>query len=169
MPILDNAQHEKFVQELVKGKGNGEAYIAAGYKAKNVSVASACATKLLKIAKIAARLAELQQKAEDKAVLTKTWVIKRLVENVERAMTAIAVTDREGETTGEYKYEGSVANRALELLGKELGMFVDRKEVGAPGDFDDMSPAELDAYIEAEAPNVLRKSSGTGKGKASTH
>lgn len=169
MPILDNAQHEKFVQELVKGKGNGEAYIAAGYKAKNVAVASACATKLLKIAQIAARIAELQKKAEDKAVLTKTWVIKRLVENVERAMTAIAVTDREGEATGEYKYEGSVANRALELLGKELGMFVDRKEVGLPGDFDDMTPAELDAYIEAEAPEVLRKTRGTGKGKASTH
>lgn len=30
--------------------------------------------------------------------------------------------------SGEYKYDGSVANRALELLGKELGMFVDRSE-----------------------------------------
>lgn len=27
--------------------------------------------------------------------------------------------------TGEFKYEGSVANKALELIGKHLGMFKD--------------------------------------------
>src|SRR5438876_4609487 len=39
------------------------------------------------------------------------------------------VTGANGEATGEYRYEGSVANRALELLGKELGMFISRSEV----------------------------------------
>ena len=39
--------------------------------------------------------------------------------------------DAEGTETGEYRYEGSVANRALELLGKEFGMFVDRSEMKA--------------------------------------
>jgi hypothetical protein len=38
------------------------------------------------------------------------------------------VRDRDGNATGEYSYSGSVANRALELLGKELGMFVDRNQ-----------------------------------------
>ena len=28
----------------------------------------------------------------------------------------------------EYTYQGSVANKALELLGKEIGMFVERRE-----------------------------------------
>jgi hypothetical protein len=40
--------------------------------------------------------------------------------------------DGEEEVPGEFVYNGSVANRALELLGKELGMFIDRKEVGGP-------------------------------------
>jgi len=31
--------------------------------------------------------------------------------------------------TGEFVYDGSVANRALELLGKEIGMFIDRSLV----------------------------------------
>jgi hypothetical protein len=38
----------------------------------------------------------------------------------------VPVLDRDGRPTGEYRYEGQVANKALELLGKEIGMFVDR-------------------------------------------
>ena len=50
-----------------------------------------------------------------------------LVENVKRALQIEEVKLR-GVPTGEYRYEGSVANRALELIGKELGLFVDRSE-----------------------------------------
>jgi hypothetical protein len=58
---------------------------------------------------------------------TRAWVLERLAENVRRAMQIEPVTLR-GVPTGEYRYEGSVANRALELLGKELGLFVERSE-----------------------------------------
>jgi hypothetical protein len=43
-------------------------------------------------------------------------------------MQARPVFDSDGRETGEYRYNGMVANRALELLGKEPGMFVDKKE-----------------------------------------
>ena len=36
------------------------------------------------------------------------------------------MTNRQGEPTGDYVYQGTVVNRSLELLGKELGMFADR-------------------------------------------
>lgn len=151
MPILENAQHEKFVQELVKGKGQGEAYLAAGYKAKSVSVASAAATRLLKDVKISARLNELREVAKVTAIettsLSRAWVLQKLIENVQRAMTAEPVYDTQGNETGEYKYQGNVANRALELLGKEVGMFIERKEVGKPGDFADVSDEELDKFL----------------------
>jgi phage terminase small subunit len=52
------------------------------------------------------------------------------MENAERALQHIPVLDRHGKPTGEYRYDGSVANRALELLGKQQGMFIDRHEVG---------------------------------------
>jgi hypothetical protein len=42
-------------------------------------------------------------------------------------------------------YNGSVARKALELLGKELGMFIDRKEVGGPNEFERMSDEVWDA------------------------
>lgn len=58
---------------------------------------------------------------------TRAWVLERLAENVRRAMRIEAVRLR-GVPTGEYRYEGSVANRALELFGKELGLFVERSE-----------------------------------------
>ena len=49
-----------------------------------------------------------------------------LVENVKMAKRAVPVFDREGEPTGEYEQQLAAANRALELIGKELGMFVDQ-------------------------------------------
>jgi hypothetical protein len=36
--------------------------------------------------------------------------------------------DREGNPTGEYTYQGGVANKALELLGKVLGIFQPTQE-----------------------------------------
>jgi hypothetical protein len=35
--------------------------------------------------------------------------------------------------------DASAANRALELLGRELNLFTVKKEVGKPGDFDHMA------------------------------
>ena len=35
----------------------------------------------------------------------------------------VPVLDRQGKPTGEYTFQGNLANKALELLGKELGMF----------------------------------------------
>jgi Terminase small subunit len=64
MPSLPNAQHEKFVQELIRGKSHADAYLAAGYKAKSTAVASAAATRLLKDPAVQKRMSEFQLKAE---------------------------------------------------------------------------------------------------------
>jgi hypothetical protein len=58
-------------------------------------------------------------------------------------MQAVPVLDAKGNPTGDFTYQGNVANRALELLGKEQGMFVERKEVGKPGDFEALTDDEL--------------------------
>jgi hypothetical protein len=41
-------------------------------------------------------------------------------------MQAEPVRDKDGNPTGEYRYDGAVANKALELLGRHLGMFADK-------------------------------------------
>lgn len=159
MPTLSNPKHERFAQELAKGKTQVEAYEAAGYRDGRRN-----AHRLGKDEGILGRVAELLDKREaihaqatasaiKQTGLTKEWVIETLKENVARAMQATPVRlDEDGEAVnGEYTYQGSVANRALELLGKELGMFVDRKEVGRPGEFESMNADQLRDFIAREA------------------
>lgn len=163
MPILTNPKHERFAQELAKGKSLEDAYVAAGYRP---SRGNACVLKQKqsvseRVAELLAEREKIHAQATAEAIreekLTKAWVIARLVENANRAMQAVPVTTRDGEATGEYKYEGHVANKALELLGKELGMFIDRHEVGGPGDFARMNDDELERFI-AERAAVLNES-----------
>jgi hypothetical protein len=71
----------------------------------------------------------------------------------------------DGEEVRKFSYQGNAANRALELLGKELGMFIDRKVVGKPGDFADMTDDELDAQIEEL---ISRGKPGAGEGSQGT-
>ena len=171
MPVLDDPKQEKFVQELVKGKDQGQAYLDAGYKCKSSAVASACANRLLKNAKVQQRFNELleavTEKATSKAAISKAWVIAKLVENVERAMQAEPVRrkagDNEEEVPGEYVYNGSVANKALEVIGKEIGMFIDRKEIGEPGDFSRMSDEEPEACLAQPIESVLNTANGRSK------
>ncbi len=64
-------------------------------------------------------------------------------------MASVPVVDANGQETGVYSFQGAVANRALELLGKHIGMFVDRREINVnhtikPG----LSLEELEARIQ---------------------
>jgi hypothetical protein len=78
-------------------------------------------------ARIAERTIEkVSERMSEKMVLTREWVVDQLIEVANRAMQKVAVLDSEGAPTGEWKYDGSVAIRALELLGKECGMFIER-------------------------------------------
>jgi len=60
--------------------------------------------------------------------LSADWVIRKLRENVERCMQLEPVTDKSGNPTGWFKWEPAAANKALELIGKHIGMFLDRVE-----------------------------------------
>jgi phage terminase small subunit len=134
MGALANARHERFAQELAKGKSATEAYAEAGYRPNSGNAATLKADQSIsmRVAELIEEQAGIARAATEKAAerlsIDREWVLAQLVENANRAMQAVAVKSNDGSTTGEFKYEGSVANRALELIGKELGMFVDRTE-----------------------------------------
>lgn len=96
-----------------------------------------------------ARVQELQARAADGVVVDRQWVLERLMTVAERTMQAKPVLDRKGDPVmvetpsgglaPAFVFDASGANRALELVGKELGMFVERKEVGKPGEFDELT------------------------------
>lgn len=128
MPVLKNTRHEQFVQLVAAGVTPTKAYVAAGFSEGG---AAQGAYRLFKNEQIQARVNELRNPivnaAIQRAAVDRAWVLTGLKKNYERAMQEEAVLDREGNETGEYTYEGSVANRALELIGKELGMFVEQR------------------------------------------
>jgi phage terminase small subunit len=109
---------------------------------------------------------KVTERAVEKAAISKAWVIEKLVENVDRAMQAEPVRRSDGEEVpGAYVYNGSVANKALELIGKELGMFIDRKEVGGPNEFERMSDEELRAFLEEPIESAVHGPNGRSKQK----
>jgi hypothetical protein len=89
-------------------------------------------------ARESAVLTELMKSAAQ-VVLSRQWVIDELIDTVHLAKHGTPGED------GEFRPDLKAANRALELLGKEIKMFVDRSEHGHPGEFDNLTEDELDA------------------------
>ncbi len=142
MPVLSDPKREKFASLLSSGKSLTEAYKSAGYNAKHPGKAGSA---LAKRADVKSRVEELRRKISNevarqtahKVALTKEWVIEKLVENAQEALSV--------------KGGSAVANRALELLGKELGLFRE-PEVKAPVKLEDLPQETLEAMLaEAEA------------------
>lgn len=75
-------KHAKFVQEYVKGVGQKQAAIAAGYSVKS---ASSTARDLLKVAAIQEAIAEAQEAAERAANYSVKEAMDSLKEIIERA------------------------------------------------------------------------------------
>lgn len=177
MSVLPNAKHELFAQELAKGISADQSYETAGFRQNRHNAATLARKQhiLDRVAEILAERESIHAQATADAVksvgLTKQWVIETLMENVARAMQAKpAKLDDEGAAVGEYVYQGSVANRALELLGKEVGMFIDRKEVRS-GSLDELPAGTLTELREQlDAERTRRADSGDGpEAGATTH
>ncbi len=126
MPALKNIRQELFCQEYVKDSNDIRSAKAAGYRCSTDSAAAVCAVQVLRSTKEQERIfeltADLRLRVEE-MVVDRAWVVKQLVENVNRSLQAMPVLDRDCNPSGVWTYEGHVANRGLELIGKNLGMF----------------------------------------------
>ncbi len=126
-----NAKWESFAHAYARGETQGDAAVVSGF-APNCAPSQGC--KLAKRQIIKDRVAFIKSQTSklsiERVSVSKGWVLQNLRDIVERAMQAVPVTDKEGRETGEWRFDGSVANRGVELIGKELGMFVERKVIG---------------------------------------
>lgn len=157
MPILKNARYELFAQELAKGIPAQQAYTTAGFR-PSAQAASTLRNKIDICARVAELMAQREKiygqstaKAIEKAALTTEWVITNLMEN---AMMCLGKkpTHIDPETKAEtFDLNPQGANKALELLGKQIGMFIERHEVGDPGEFARMSDDELNENVRKQA------------------
>ncbi len=141
MPKISNKRYELFAVGLADGKPAKIAYAEAF--GCSPGAASVNASRLLQHElhglTIRARVSELREqrqkqedmaveKAVEKAAISRGWVLQELRENADRAKK---------------RGQGAVVNRALELIGREIGMFGDAppKKIG----LDDLNLEALEA------------------------
>jgi len=140
-PNLDarglNPKQARFVDEYLIDLNGTQAAIRAGYSAKT---AEQQATRLLRNAQISAAVEAGKAKRAKKVGVTAEYVIDNLREVTERCLQrapvvgpfGVQVVDDEGR--GVWKFDAKGAIGALELLGKHLGLFVERVKIDNPED-----------------------------------
>lgn len=161
MPALKDPRQEMFAQLRADGIKVAIAYEKAGYNPH----LSNC-YKMDKKPQVKARVQEilierLNKERENTSVavanngLTKQWVISRLMYNAERCLRGKPELDKNGVQTGRFigRPDAGGANKALELLGTELGMFK-QHHIHDHGDLSRMSLAELRNEIAAECESL---------------
>lgn len=139
------ASQELFCQQYLVDLNATQAYHRA-YPDASLPSCEAAGSRLLGNVRVAARIAELQAARAARLEVTQDWVLRSLVSVAERCMQAEPVRGRDGKPIeGEYQFEHSGANRALELIGKNLGMFKEKLELTMPPD---EAAAEVAALLD---------------------
>jgi phage terminase small subunit len=130
MGMLANSRHEAFAHAIARGQTADAAYVEAGYAANrgNASRLSSNESVVRRVGELKELVQKMQKHSLASVVATEQWVIEQLI--------GVVMDARSQE-----KPDSAGANKALNLIGLHLGMFVERKEVGAPGSFDGLTIA----------------------------
>ena len=122
-----NPRHARFVSEYLKHGVARKAAIAAGYAPSRAHVTGSQLVKRGNIAEeIARRQGEIAKKADVKVEeIIQFWVSW--------------IRDKDADP--------NIQMKASQLLAKHLGMFIQRHEVGRPGDFDQLTHDDLEKEI----------------------
>jgi phage terminase small subunit len=105
------ARQSAFVREYLVDMNGTQAAVRAGY---SEHTASQIATRMLRFVQVAQAVEAGKAKRAEASDLSAEWVLERLRENHAKAVELGQL---------------SAANRAVELLGKHIGMFGDRLTV----------------------------------------
>ena len=148
-----------FVAEYLVDLNATQAAIRAGYSPKT---ANEQASRLLANVNIAAAVAEAQAERATRTEINQDYVLNNLVEITERCMQkrpvlgsfGVQITDEDGNRVWAFNSQG--ANRALELIGKHLGMFTEKHEhTGKDG-----KPIEVDHQVSPAVEAMLNTLKG---------
>ena len=122
-------QQKLFGREYLVDRNATAAAIRAGYSAASANTNSC---RMMKSTKIKLYIGRLDRDLKSKHILSSVETLERISREA---------VDMDGSARDRLK--------ALELLGKHWGLFVERHEVGGPGDFVKLTDAEIDAEIMA--------------------
>ena len=123
MARRSTTKDELFAQNLFAGMDQLDAYNKAGFKG-----GIACASRKAGTAPIMDRLAELRAEVAKEAIIDRQWVLDELVKVHKSAFA-------------DHQYNAS--NQSLKLVGQELGMFVERRDIRVHAMFEQVPDMEL--------------------------
>ena len=175
MAKLKNNKHEVFVQEYLIDLNQTQAYLRAGYRVKDADTASTLASRLMANAKVRARVEELMAERSRRTGVNADRVVRELArlafvnapdvidiknatlredasEDDTAAIQSVKVKFVSGEVESEER-EIKLTDKvkALDLLGKHLGIFERRENSGEPEDDNFLSA------LKGEADEVWRE------------
>lgn len=129
MSLTDKQQ--RFVAEYLIDLNATQAAIRAGYSEKT---ANEQGNRLLANVSVAPAIQAAIKKRSERTQVDADYVLRTIVGTIERCKQAEPVRDRDGEATGEYKFDAGAVLKGAELLGKHLKLFTDKTELtGANG------------------------------------
>ena len=123
------AKQRAFILASPRTMNAAQACRDAGYIGKNLGDVG---SRLLKNPQIQAGLSADLEERKARLKFDADYVLTTIRETVERCRQAEPVRDKDGEPTGEYRFDATNVLKGSELLGKHLGMFVDRKRLENP-------------------------------------
>jgi phage terminase small subunit len=102
---------------------NGTSAYLEIYQTPTYGSAATKASLLLKKVNIQLYISHLMNELSKGLRVSSSFVITSLMTNLSRCMQAEPVMGRDGEPIGIYNYNANAANKAIELIGKHIGMF----------------------------------------------
>ena len=119
-------KQEMFIREYLVDLNGTQAAIRAGYSAKTANEQS---VRLLANVSIQKEISAAQQKREQRTEINADYILTTIRNTIERCAQAVPVYNKEGEPTGEYRFDANAVLKGSELLGKHLALFTDRTKV----------------------------------------
>lgn len=128
-------KHKLFCDHYLIHLNGKQAAIEAGYKESRAEIT---AIDILKRPDVQEYIQARQTERSEKLQLSQDWVLERLKCISDRCMQAepVLIKDDEGNwvESGEFKFDSAGANKSTELIGKHLGMFVQKVDVTSKGE-----------------------------------
>lgn len=130
------AKQARFVEEYLVDLNATAAALRAGYSER---MANKIGSQLLGKTRISQAIQTALTARSARTEITADYVLANLKEIVERCMQRAPVVNRKGEQIYDddgnaiWAFDAKNANRALELLGKHLGLFVEKQKVTLDG------------------------------------
>jgi len=124
-------KQEMFCKEYIIDLNATQAAIRAGYSEKTANEQGA---RLLANVSISEKIRELINQRSARVEITADYVLQTIKDTIERCAQAEPVFDKQGNQTGEYKFDSAAVLKGAELLGKHLKIFTDKTDTTVSGE-----------------------------------